>query len=141
MSSVDVQVTLSGPFWKSAPGDVGRMLSGAVQELVEKGEEHLGEMLRPRPAGVYLSVAEAGRGKASTGHYRRNVHGEMRGSLLGRLHDSNVIYGSWLEGTSSRNQTTRFKGYSSFRRTHQWLEGQKERVVQAHVGRWLRRMN
>lgn len=35
------------------------------------------------------------------------------------VHADNVIYGSWLEGTSSRNQTTRFKGYHLFRRATQ----------------------
>jgi len=29
--------------------------------------------------------------------------------------DRGIIYGPWLEGVSKRNQTTRFKGYHSFR--------------------------
>ncbi len=36
-----------------------------------------------------------------------------------RVNDSGVLYGGWLEGVSSRNQTTRFKGYASFRRAAQ----------------------
>lgn len=33
--------------------------------------------------------------------------------------DRGVIYGPWLEGTSERNRTTRFKGYSALRRARQ----------------------
>lgn len=33
--------------------------------------------------------------------------------------DQGVIYGPWLEGTSDRNRTTRFKGYFHFRQTTQ----------------------
>lgn len=38
------------------------------------------------------------------------------------VHDRGVIYGPWLEGVSSRNQTTRFKGYHMFRRAGQRVE-------------------
>lgn len=31
--------------------------------------------------------------------------------------DGGVVYGPWLEGTGSRNRTTRFKGYRTFRAT------------------------
>lgn len=35
--------------------------------------------------------------------------------------DSAIIYGHWLEGTGSRNRTTRFKGYFMWRRTYQTM--------------------
>lgn len=35
------------------------------------------------------------------------------------VHDRGIIYGPWLEGVSSRNQTTRFKGYHSLRKARQ----------------------
>lgn len=37
------------------------------------------------------------------------------------VHDRGIVYGPWLEGISRRNQTTRFKGYASFRRATQAL--------------------
>lgn len=33
----------------------------------------------------------------------------------------NATYGPWLEGTSSRNNTTRFKGYNGFKRASETL--------------------
>lgn len=35
--------------------------------------------------------------------------------------DGGIVYGPWLEGTGSRNETTRFKGYRHFRLTTQAL--------------------
>lgn len=51
-----------------------------------------------------------------TGYYESRISVERAGSGY-RVTDGDVIYGPWLEGTGSRNQTTRFKGYATFRRT------------------------
>ena len=97
-------------------------------------------MLRPRPAGVDLSVAEAQKGKASTGNYRRNVNGIVR-DLNGLITDGGVVYGPWLEGVGSRNASTRFKGYAAFRRTGQWLEQQVPKVIRIRVDRMVAKLN
>jgi hypothetical protein len=56
-----------------------------------------------------------------------------------RVHDRGIIYGPWLEGTGSRNRTTRFKGYASFRRAAQDVERRVpeiiDRTVRHHVAR------
>ena len=109
-------------------------IQNGIQELVELGEQRLDEMLRTRPAGVYLSVAEAKKGHASTGHYRRNVNGRVE-RLHGLITDGGVIYGPWLEGVSSRNAATRFKGYASFRRTGQYLERLAPIVLEKQIRR------
>lgn len=55
------------------------------------------------------------------------------------VHDRGVIYGPWLEGLSSRNAATKFKGYAAFRRATQQLEtkviGLAERVLPKYLGR------
>jgi hypothetical protein len=38
------------------------------------------------------------------------------------VHANQVVYGNWLEGTSSRNQTSRFKGYHLFRTATQEVQ-------------------
>lgn len=58
-----------------------------------------------------------------------------------KITDQGVIYGPWLEGTGSRNRTTRFKGYSTFRRTVQQINARAEAVGQAVVARFVERMN
>ena len=92
-----------------------------VKTLVELGAARLNKVLSPRPQGVYLSVAEARKGQASTGNYRRHLNSIVEG-LNGILSDGGVIYGPWLEtGRSS----TRFKGYASFRKTKDYLNKQR----------------
>ena len=135
-----VTVDLVGPFFREGGEPVRKALQDTIQELVELGEQRLDQVLRARPEGVFLSVQQAGKGKASTGHYRRNLHGKVS-NLAGRIDDGNVIYGSWLEGTSSRNQTTRFKGYASFRRTAQYLNKEKKKILLKHVERAVKEMN
>lgn len=43
------------------------------------------------------------------------------------VHDRGIIYGPWLDGSGSRNQTTRFKGYAHWRLATQ---GAEQRVPQ-----------
>lgn len=115
-------------------------MNRSIERLIQMGEEKLALMLRPRPAGVYLSVAEAQKGKASTGHYRRSIHGVTE-HLHGRIDDSGVVYGPWLEGTSSRNETTRFKGYASFRRVGQALVREAPRVLESEIRKAVNELN
>lgn len=49
-------------------------------------------------------------------------------------------YGPWLEGTSSRNRTTRFKGYATFRLIRQALDGKAQRIAVSVLRRYLERM-
>lgn len=133
--AVGIQVNLSGKLFSAlAPHQVAEGAARTVQRLVEMGEERLNTILRPAPAGVFLSVSEARRGKASKGHYRRNINGRAQGPR-GVIDDSGVVYGPWLEGISPRNSTTRFKGYASFRRTGDWLDSKAMGVARAEAAR------
>ena len=55
-----------------------------------------------------------------TGHLRRSISGEYLGGLKAQVdaglarQGANVVYASWVEGVSSRNKRTRFKGYQMF---------------------------
>jgi hypothetical protein len=120
-----VTVEVRGPVFDNMRPIIKKITKEFMQQMVEKGEQRLDERLRPRPRGVYLSMFQAQKGKGSTGNYRRNVSGRVEtpfGEVKGVLTDGGVIYGPWLEGTSSRNMTTRFKGYASFRKVAKWLD-------------------
>ena len=65
----------------------------------------------------------------------------MPKGLTGRIDDGNVVYGPWLEGTSSRNQTTRFKGYHSFQIVRQQLQNEMPAIMQAQIGRAVQGLN
>ena len=138
-----INVDISGPLFKKGVKITRDAMEDAVQELMELGEDRLSDLLRPRDEsseGVYKSVAQVGRKRASKGHYSRNVSGKREG-LTARIDDGGKVeYGPWLEGTSSRNQTTRFKGYHSFRKVGQELEKKSDDVLEKHIGKAARRM-
>ena len=136
-----IEVEISGPLFKKGVKITRDAMEDAVQELVELGEQRLDELLLPRPAGVYLSAAQARLGEASTGHYARNVSQDVDvQGLRGRIGDGKVEYGPWLEGTSSRNQSTRFKGYHAFRKVGQWLEKKADDVLEKNIRKAVQRM-
>lgn len=130
---LQVSVELKGPIPEgTAPALIDQALQRSVQQLLQFGEQRLNKMLQMRPAGVYLSAAQAGK-QHSTGNYRRHLHTVQVGPHEAMIGDGGVIYGPWLEGTGSRNQSTRFKGYAAFRRTTQWLNTKADRVLLAEL--------
>ena len=129
MPAIGVSVRVSGPFFGGAAPDVIRdALSKSIGDVVALGETSVKLQLYP------------GHGLRS-GHYRRSIHGEMQNSMFGRIHDSNVIYGPWLEGVGSRNQTTRFKGYHMFRQAKGELERKIPGIVNRRVAQAVGRLN
>jgi len=52
-----------------------------------------------------------------------------------------VTYGPWIEGTSTRNASTRFKGYRIFRQARSWLRKQATPIFQEKIDQFVARMN
>jgi hypothetical protein len=50
-------------------------------------------------------------------------------------------YGPWLEGTGSRNQTTRFKGYHGFRQATQELDSSASSVAEGAFAPFVEKMS
>lgn len=101
-SAVQVTVTfhgtvlqgLSAPFVRAAC-QAGQQ--AVAEEAVNRIHARLGDVLQ-HPTGYYES-------QITTDRSVEEVH----------VTDSGVVYGPWLEGTGSRNQSSRFKGYRTFR--------------------------
>jgi len=51
-----------------------------------------------------------------------------------------VTWGPWLEGTSKRNESTRFKGYHLFRKTRQELQRRAPEIGQAELDKVMPRL-
>ena len=138
--NLSVKVATQGPLFTSkATRLMGKAVDSAIREVVQKGEQRLAEQLRPRPAGVFLSVSQAGEKKASQGHYRRNISSEVK-NMSPMIHDGDVEYGPWLEGVSSRNDSTRFKGYHQYKATSTYLQKIAKGIFNAHLRHWAKRM-
>lgn len=76
-----------------------------------------------------------------TGYYESRIMSDRSmGGGRAQVHDSDVIYGNWLEGNGSRNATTRFKGYWTFRKVHQRIETRSVDIAQKVLDGYLSRM-
>jgi len=139
--NVTVKVSMHGPFFQHGAAPVIAALHDGIQETVLQGEREIVKMAQPRPGGVLHSRSYAAAHRyTQTGHYARSIHGRMVSSLHGVINDSGVVYGPWLEGVSSRNQATRFKGYAMFRKAKEKLQGLASGILQKHVQKALDRL-
>jgi hypothetical protein len=79
-----------------------------------------------------------------TGYYESKIQTERRAdgtAINDGWPGSGVLYGPWLEGVGSRNQTTRFKGYATFRMIGQQVERQAAAMAQEILQPYLETMN
>lgn len=121
---IDIKVHERGPVVEGhAEHIIGAGVDKAEEQVAEKGAQ----MVRTNLDGVL---------KHPTGFYRSNVQAEGD-----RITDNGVIYGPWLEGTGSRNRTTRFKGYFTFRRTTQELEARSGEIANDALDPYIRRIS
>lgn len=78
--------------------------------------------------------------KNPTGLYESQITVDRRTVYRG-ISDSGSVKGGWLEGLSSRNQTTRFKGYRTFRMVKQSLQDDAAIIAQPIVAQMVRELN
>lgn len=123
----DVDVRFEGPLFDGRAQAAMPLIADAVAEgLGKEGKRR-------------VLVGLDGTLRRPTGFYRSRValYGPVGGQA--RVHDSMVIYGPWLEGTGSRNRTTRFKGYRNFRNATQTLQAAAvplaENIIAQHLHR------
>src|SRR4051812_45971823 len=121
-----VEINFKGPVL-DGQGEkiVDDMLDDASRDLAEEAFKRVRQQLKSvlkHPTGYYES--------------RVQVNNTSDGSTVT---DGGVIYGPWLEGVGSRNNSTRFKGYHTFRTVAQRMNADAhvtlERSVDKNIGR------
>lgn len=118
-------VTTSGPLFDGSFAPTLASISNEIADVLGKEGKrrtlaNLDASLR-KPSGFYTSQV--------------TLYGAVAGQS--RIHDKQTIYGPWLEGIGSRNATTRFKGYASFRRAYQTLDAAAPHVAAEVIKRRL----
>jgi len=78
--------------------------------------------------------------KHSTGYVESRVTTDRSNSGNAQVTGGGVIYGPWLEGVSTRNQATRFKGYHSFRKATALLQHRAADIAGPTLHQFLERM-
>lgn len=121
-------VTTTGPLFDGRAQRTAKvMVDEITDELAQEAFEEVGAAL-----DVML--------KNPTGYYESQITVD-RSRDTAVVHDSGVVYGPWLAGVSSRNQSSRFKGYTHWRRAVQRTQASVERVSQPIVRRRVAEMN
>jgi hypothetical protein len=124
----DINLTYRGP-----------VFDGRAQAMTDRAVREMGQHLASVGADYVRGELERVLRK-ETPYYRLQITTtEYPGRTV--INDGGVVYGPWLEGTGSRNRTTRFKGYATFRRMTQKLNAEKIRIVQPYVDRLVARIN
>jgi len=122
-----IEIKLTGPIFDGRAVQAGHEVTQAIVDRV---------------AGYALEQVQHnldGSLKNPTPYYETqiNVVGYMTDRVV---NDRGVVYGPWLEGTGSRNATTRFKGYASFRRAAQVTRSRVRHIAGGVVSQYIRRM-
>lgn len=123
-----MSVTLKGPLFD------GRA-AAATERITTEIEKSVAEMAVNR-VHAYLSTVL----KHPTGYYESHIQTD-RSSSGDRVTDGGVIYGPWLEGVGSRNQTTRFKGYATFRHVSQEVDRDAGPLADSVAAKHMKEMN
>lgn len=116
------EVVLSGPLFDARAARVtNAMLDDAAQAIAERAQNDVRETVQSRAV-------------RRTGRYERNVQINRQGNDR-QVNDSGIVYGPWLEGVSRRNYSTRFRGFSQFRRATQQLAGRTGEIAEPVIRR------
>lgn len=104
-----IQVRSTGPIFD---GSLDRATSAATERALDRIADQGVNLVHQRLHQVL---------RHPTGNYERHV---ITNRAFGdrAVTDGRSVKGPWLEGVSARNQSTRFKGYQTFRRATAALE-------------------
>lgn len=117
----------------------GPIFDGRVDSIRARAlDESLAEVAAEGRTMVQASLGTTLR--HPTGYYSSHIRAERVSATRHEVTDDRVIYGPWLEGTGSRNRTTRFKGYFTFRKTRAALKRRSTGIARAVFRRHLKEM-
>lgn len=115
-----VSVRFEGPFFDE--------FNSIMPDIIEDCRVQLGNKVLER-VQYYLNAQI----KHPTPYYETQIIQQTRGEEE-IVHDRGIVYGPWLEGTSRRNSSTRFKGYASFRKATADMQSQASGIVSQVIG-------
>lgn len=124
---IDVRDHTEGPLFNElGPQIVRDYLDATVEEVAQVGKDEVDRVLQVvirNPTPIYQT--------------KINIRRDFRDRVI---NDSGIIYGPWLEGVGTKNKTTRFKGYFTFRRVRHWLDQQTPTIANSVLVRYLARL-
>ena len=137
-------VTVSGPLFDGTAARAARDGTTAARKKIAAEGLKLTEALLESSIRVHASGRAE---RAVTTADASRVYQTGKYSLPVAVMPSETVvtsdlatYGPWLEGTGSRNETTRFKGYHSFRLAAQQLDARARAIAEGAFAHYVGRM-
>ncbi len=122
---INANVEVSGPL---ADGQAANLLQEALRKTVHELSEEARSELQS------WTMDKTGR---ATGFFQSHIiistMKKYRNAEVVHAAYPAVLYGPWLEGTSERNRSTRFKGYHLFRLTRQDIQDHAGEVAERNI--------
>ena len=107
--TLEMRFTAQGPIIDGSAAKV-------IDDVLDKTENEAAQIAHDKVQARLRQVL-----RHPTGHYQSRITVDRR-SDSPVVTDGGVVYGPWLEGVGSRNHTTRFKGYHTFRTIAQEMQ-------------------
>lgn len=120
--SLSTSVKVSGPLFD--PGVAERVFDRAAEAGGAEVAQVAVDLVRARLSTVL---------RHPTGRYSSRVVADLAVPDRPTVTDGGIVYGPWLEGTASRNDRSRFKGYRTFRIVAQELDGKAAELAEPAV--------
>lgn len=122
MAGATTTISLKGPLFSGrAPSVIHRFLDEAMEDVADEGLR-----LMHQSAGVFRNPS---------GYWESRLVTNRAGDS--RVVDDPVVYNAWLEGVSSRNAASRFKGYRIWRRSTGYLQAQVGEIAARTLVRYI----
>lgn len=114
----------------------GSLFDGSLMDLLEEARQDAGRAVAEEAADQIRNRLDIVL-QEPTGYYRSRIEPHPRGDDW-VVSDWGVVYSSWLEGTSSRNASTRFKGYETFKKVRRSIDQVADQIAEDTYARFLR---
>jgi hypothetical protein len=109
------------------------------QNLVEAANRGLLELATIEGSNNVKDQLYPGHGRI-TGDLRNHVGADLVDDLVAQIDagrnrfGANLVYSSWVEGISDRNQRSRFKGYHMFENTYRRINSNASKLAEQYIG-------
>lgn len=124
---IDISPAAVGPIADGTAGDI-------LHEWLNDAKRHIADY-----AVRQLRATAMDKTGRATGHYQQEIKTDLLGYGDLLIRDP-VVYGPWLEGTSQRNRSTRFKGYHLWRNARDVTQREAGRIAEELLPPYLERM-
>lgn len=120
----------------------GALADGRAVEAAREWQEATSQALGDEAVRMLRDFPMDKTGRA-TGAFQRSLHAQRANFytvIVRGPAEKGVVWAPWLEGVSSRNQSTRFKGYRLFRKTRLQLDRKATEIGQRKLDEIMSRI-